>query len=914
MNDARLRVPGGVLPRPPKMAPGVRKPRESWSRASLGSFLAERRRLLVLSALVVGVVAVFTAGDYGSGENAAEALAVALDPEVLVDPEGTFFWGEQGPTSFSPVLFRGRLDPEAPADLYYAEARLGDAGDVIATRRLTNITRTSSADERAPIAVGSHHVAYLSEVDGRTDAVTLLDLRGEPASATAGWPRRARWQNRVTNLQEYGRTVGFGRQRYALRPPAEEGALRVEGERVVLLADGERVVIEQGRDEPFEGGARVELRPDVKGMPGTLTWVVDSVRNLSFVGPEPIAWLELRVFSLKDALQRGWYAMVGGPDTEAEVAEEMGIGPQTAEETRRRAELSITDPELGWPPAALTPVVRQPAGGEGEWSPVTDDPFVRSYPGAPPAFYTTFLQVDPDRPFTRVYVVVWDPRALQLRVMTGTREPESATGETGTGLVPRDPDTLRRVVAGFNGGFQSLHGEFGMMAEGRVYLPPKPWAATVAVFADGHVAMGSWLDPPEGQRFYQERWAVRQIPDDMVEFRQNLTSVVEDGQFNPWRRWYWGAAPADDEEQAYIDRSGMCLTSEGFMAYFWGKSMGADELGEAMLAARCVRGLHLDMNQRHTGFEFYNVMPRAEAQAAPVGRRLREGMEFEIDVPQASGWRARGRLLASSMTPMSFPRYIRRDPRDFFYLTLRPVLPGPALEGADEEENFSSDGLPHAGWPHAFARAHLGPEEARTWLVRIDPRRATPGPLSDSGSARPLAYLTHASNLLEGARAIYAEQELVGRRYGVGRPPADARVVLAGAPLESTPAAGAALGVDADGFLVYAEGPALLERMARAGVPEAVALPDDARLAFQLEEDLTAGPDAYERAVERESALTFLAVERPASEVLFPDVAPRPYMYWGRMQDTRVRYTHGEGPRRFVAPDPEDEEEGTSEP
>ncbi|MDV3296384.1 MAG: hypothetical protein LOY01_11310, partial [Brachybacterium paraconglomeratum] len=75
---------------------------------------------------------------------------------------------------------------------------------------------------------------------------------------------------------------------------------------------------------------------------------------------------------------------------------------------------------------------------------------------------------------------------------------------------------------------------------------------------------------------------------------------------------------------------------------------------------------------------------------------------------QAPGWRVRGRKAVRSMA-MRFPRYLARDPRDFFYLTLRPTLPGPALSGAgDEEGRFSSAGLPHAGWPYAFARARAG--------------------------------------------------------------------------------------------------------------------------------------------------------------------------------------------------------------
>ncbi|MEM9067805.1 MAG: hypothetical protein AAGE52_04840 [Myxococcota bacterium] len=863
--------------------------------------LGRRRRLWMLSLVGLAGLVVVRWNGFASAGAASASLAEVLADEVDVEAESVLWWGPESSVEYRSAIFRGFVADGQPADLYYVAARVTSDGDVLAVRGLSNLTRSSSADELSPMRIGDDHAAYAVRVGEAYDAFCLLDLRGEAPSVTEGWPRRARAQNAISNLQETGRLAGFGRTRFALRPASDDLALRVEGSQLVAEAGEARVVV--GLDgEVVEGTERVERQDQEKGMPGTITWVVDTVRNLSFVGPEPIAWLESRVFAVKDFFQRAYYGAFGTPDTEERVAEELGV---TEEESRRRAEFSITDPEIGWPPASLDPIIDEPARGEGEWIAIVEDPFVQSYPNAPPALYTTYLQVDPERPFTRVYLAVWDPRAVQLRMMSGTREPESATGETARGMVPRNPETLRRVIAGFNGGFQSLHGEFGMMSEGRVYLPPKPWAATVAVHRDGRVSMGSWRGPPEGVRHYAERWAVRQIPDDMVEYRQNLTSVVEGDRWNPWRRWYWGAAPQGDQEQVFIDRSGLCLTEEGFLIYFWGKSMGAEELGKAMLAGRCMRGLHLDMNQRHTAFELYRAFPRADP-IEELGRRLDGDMEFEINVPYAREWRVRGRKLVRSMTPMTFPRYIRRDPRDFFYLTLKPVLPGPHLrEGEEGEGVFVTSGLPHAGWTHAFARTWLGgAEDARTWLVRIDASRALPQPLAGEEETEVLAYLTNATST-EGPRHLVMEPQLIGQRYRiVSEVPEGATQVLSGTPVTAT--SQAAIGVDQDGFWVYAEAAgdptSLVERLQTAGVDEAIELPENVRLAFVTEE-IMAGPDGYEREVDALAALGLLANSRPSTEVLFPNVEPRPYMYWGPMQDSRVRYFRGEGPRRFTGPD-----------
>jgi len=268
---------------------------------------------------------------------------------------------------------------------------------------------------------------------------------------------------------------------------------------------------------------------------------------------------------------------------------------------------------------------------------------------------------------------------------------------------------------------------------------------------------------------------------------------------------------------------------------------------------------------------------------------------------------------------MPFPRYSGRDGRDFFYLMLRPTLPGPDLEnaaGAEGEGAFSSEGLPHAGWPHAFARAFLGgSEEARTWLVRIDPTRAVPAPLRGEDERRPLAHITGAAALAtdDAPHALFARSRPVGWAFAVGRPEEADRVIVAGPPLRDTPEAEAALGVDPDGFLLYAEraGDAtpLAERMRQAGVAAAVALPADARLAFAVG-GAHAGVDGFtERSVAAETALGLFADERPATEVLFPDNEPQPYHVWGYLQDQRVRYFPDEGPHRFKRPEPGEEEE-----
>jgi hypothetical protein len=775
-------------------APGAGR-RADAIKARLRLALVRRKRLLiVLCVILVALVAVRASWSGASAETLEEALAVVAGRSGVRVDASTVVWLEEdsGPLTMRGAVFLGHREGELD-DLWYAEVRPGGEGTALDVASLTNLTRTASAEETALLFDGVH-LAYATRVGDRFDAVVVMDTTGEPDALTADWSFVSRLQNGITNLQTTGRTAGFGQRRYQLAAPATSLRLeRRDGHVLAVIgasrsgatgAMGEELLeIDPTRPEPIEGAALVELQPQTKGRPGTIAWVVDTVRGVSWIGPEPIEWAENRAFAMKDLLTRGWHGVFGAPDTAEEVAEDLAR-PETVSE-ERMAILTVTDPELGWPPAPLEPLITDPAvEGEGRWIPIVDDPFVNQYPGAPPAFYQTFLRADPEREFTRVYVTIWDPRQVQLGMVAGTVEPESATGQRGAGIIPRDDRTLRHLVGAFNGGFQALHGEFGMMADDRVYLPPKPWAATVAVFADGRVGMGSWPAPDWRGNRYDERLANRQIPEDMVAFRQNLTSVVEDGRYNPWERWYWGAAPRNAEEQTLTTRSGLCLTDEGFMGYFWSQGTGPEALGAAMLRARCARGLHLDMNSAHCGFELFR--PIAPGESPPrLPHRPRADSEFEGAFPRTEGWRLRARRAVRSMA-MPFPRYAERDGRDFFYLTLRPVLPGPALEGVAEGEGvFGTEGLPHAGWPHAFARTSL----SGTWIVRIDPRRAVPGPIREDPHRRALAHLTRSASLArDGAEhALYARRMTVGWTFAVGRPEEGDRVIVAGPPLDGCP-------------------------------------------------------------------------------------------------------------------------------
>jgi hypothetical protein len=250
---------------------------------------------------------------------------------------------------------------------------------------------------------------------------------------------------------------------------------------------------------------------------------------------------------------------------------------------------------------------------------------------------------------------------------------------------------------------------------------------------------------------------------------------------------------------------------------------------------------------------------------------------------------------------MPLPRYIHPDPRDYFYLTLKPgietVAPPKALA------NMSSADLPHAGWPPAFARA----SSVDGRVLRIDPSRATPRTDADPASTSVLAELrgTLAPAGLDDV-ALYLRKQMLGVRYEVGVAPADAAVLLRGLPLDKAPDARAALGVDEQGLLLYAESEGKTQgELARilhaAGARASLALPASLRLGLRFREGVVA-LDGSTRVRESEVALSFVARTEPAAEIIFADTKPMPYSRWAQLQDQRVRYFRTSDPTTKAPP------------
>jgi hypothetical protein len=249
-----------------------------------------------------------------------------------------------------------------------------------------------------------------------------------------------------------------------------------------------------------------------------------------------------------------------------------------------------------FPPPACSPLYERTAKPEDcTWTPW-------SQAGGDPALMAvTTLHPHPIKPHPFVTVVAFDRREVELFLVAGTDEPASKTvpAERRSGLVPRPAQP--QLLAVFNGGFMARHGNFGMMVDGDVFVPPKDDACVIGLAQDGSIRIGSW--PRIGGELAQAR-AWRQTPPCLVEGGAPNPRLPEE---HHTRRW--GAAEDGNRE---VRRSALGLDPSGrSLLYGFGDWVTATELAAAMKAAGGVDVAQLDINWSYTRFYTFEQVPGA---------------------------------------------------------------------------------------------------------------------------------------------------------------------------------------------------------------------------------------------------------------------------------------------------------------
>lgn len=352
--------------------------------------------------------------------------------------------------------------------------------------------------------------------------------------------------------------------------------------------------------------------------PSTGAQVADAIRAV--LGPRPVAFLEGQSLSIQDALNQFIAAHDGGK-------QQISLAPTPrvlyAPQVLRKASSGSAKPAI---PLANV-VTASPQIG---WQ-----PYGATVNGAP-VMAEALVALDAQRSYAGIVLVRIDLSQLQLHMMPGVSEPSHAanvlSGLPNRGVIPL-ADQLH-LVAGFNGGFKAINGQYGMMVNGVTLLPPQAGLATLAIYQDGHVALGVW-----GQD-------IGPSPD-ILAFRQNCPPIIQNGQVNPQvnveNQALWGNTVGNKQVSW---RTGLGLTQDGrYLIYAVGNATTVQTLADALLQAGAYNAMQLDINRPFARFVTYQQTGSATSSLQPVP-------------------------LLNQMEP-DRTLYLAPHSRDFFYLTTK---------------------------------------------------------------------------------------------------------------------------------------------------------------------------------------------------------------------------------------------------
>ncbi len=675
-------------------------------------------------ALVLVALAVVTLGLLARAARGGDSWEVLLTPAAGVTQVANIQWltpVEPGQWAVAVAEALPRPDANrvgAPLrDVILFEAMVDGDGQPFDVRRVGNLTSTPDADD-ALMAThtldGRHLVVTSSTFDKALTGVSLFDLSGDPTiwrdEGGAKRPLGDSFKLSFTYWQDMGRVDGVLRRSYAFNQPVKSVEARFDDTHLIFSG----MVQDEPKGPPREAwstirvldGAALDVHASTLGLRQQETpWVIDSwiqfavnrARAHPWIGATKIAILESYVFDRIDEIKQAYYGVVGADNTAlaqelAPVETQAEPEPEPTLPTLEKGQEAILmDTTDQWPPPPVDPPGKQwgfdPVPGEGQWTPWVAKWMDRKAHRGPWPVYRTAVRVNPEKSYEHMLLLALDIRQLDLHLQAGIISPRSTTGYRGTGEIPRDPEVLKKVLLAFNGGFKTTHGAYGVVLDRRKFVPQKAAMASLAIYEDRAIRMGAWPGDANFGNYGAEKRSqqqeagedVAEVPADIVDLRQNLPPLVGNGELNPTGAVRWGGV-VDHLTSTSTPRSGVCIKGDFTLVYVWGKSCSARDLGNAMLAAGCDFGMHLDMNPYHTGMAMYSIP--IEGDKIP-----REGKEHRLIGTKAER--------ASRQMHFIPNRYVGRDLKDFFYMTWRDNLP----RRLGDLENFgpwSSKGLPVA--------------------------------------------------------------------------------------------------------------------------------------------------------------------------------------------------------------------------
>jgi hypothetical protein len=204
-----------------------------------------------------------------------------------------------------------------------------------------------------------------------------------------------------------------------------------------------------------------------------------------------------------------------------------------------------------------------------------------------------------------------DMRKMTLSAVAGTQQPGGPIGNFGPGIIPGNIVQSGKLVAAFDGGFQYKDGKYGMIVDGKTYLPLQQNAGTLVGYRDGTLSIIDYTGQDLGKN---------------VSFvRQNCPILVENGQvfaINEKNKKLWGRTFNAD---IFTWRSGIGLTREGNLIYAVGNNLSPASLGEALKMAGAVSAIQLDINPFWVRFNIFEPNGSGGYKTSTLTKDLKDG-------------------------------------------------------------------------------------------------------------------------------------------------------------------------------------------------------------------------------------------------------------------------------------------------
>ena len=489
--------------------------------------------------------------------------------------------------SFSSRLVFSLAEDEAkPVDIYSAGLKVSSSGKIKKVKGIINLSKTPDAEEGV-YAVKNGWVVFATSMGASFQSITTVRTSGQ-------YKKYFIFKPAVKKLQLVWEEKGIkARANYRFKDEIKTEIINPIKGKVIPETE------------------ELKYSPEVKGEESRIATCVNFVRGIA--GAEFVGNMEAVFFSVKDWFDNLTYSL-GRIFSSAKNYFKEG-----------KANTALKN---------IEPIIKgEPLKGEGIW---TTEGLPKGNDPDKTLLARTIIRPDPDRPYALVDLLYIDTAQTEIFPVGGTIHPISTTGIKGKGVIPYDDDTREKVLLAFSGGFQAVHGGYGMMAEGDLLIPALKEIETVAMYADGSIKMGVWGED------------INETPS-LVSYRQNLKALIRKGIFNDKNK-YWGLS-ADKNKSIYVWRTGLGLTGEGKAIFAIGNSVSAYTLAKAMLLAGVEEAMHLDMNLVNVACEIY-------APEKDENNNYKRGKTGEII------------LKVSHLNERFYGapgRYLKPHTRDFFY-------------------------------------------------------------------------------------------------------------------------------------------------------------------------------------------------------------------------------------------------------